>query len=105
MTLLLTGKPKLSKLPSVKIAKAGSTPELVCKASGWPVPSLSWWRHDSKINDGDYLHSYMIRERYGNELSMKILDIKGYHHGTYFCRAHNIFGTSDKYVNIMVKRK
>ena len=105
MSLPLTGKPKLRKLPSVKIAEINSTPELVCKASGWPVPSLSWWRNDTKINDGDYLHSYMIRKKDGNKLSMKILAIDGYHHGTYFCRAHNMFGTSDEYVNIMVKRK
>ena len=105
MSLLLIGKPKLTKLPSVIIAEAGSTPKLVCKASGWPVPRLSWWRNGSKINDGDYYYSYMIRKRDDNRLIMKILSIEGYHHGTYFCRADNIFGASEEYVNIMVKSK
>ena len=36
---------------------------------------------------------------------MKILTIEGYHHGTYFCRANNMFGESEEYVNIMVKSK
>ena len=104
MSLLLIGKPKLTKLPSVIIAEAGSTPELVCKASGWPVPRLSWWRNGSKIRDGDYHYSYVIK-RDDNGLMMKILRIEGYHHGTYFCRADNIFGASEEYVNIMVKSK
>ena len=104
MCLFLTGKPKLQKLPSVKIAETYSTPELVCKASGWPVPRLSWWRNGSKIRDGDYHYSYVIK-RDDNWLMMKILSIEGYHHGTYFCRADNIFGASEEYVNIMVKSK
>ena len=104
MSLLLTGKPKLTKLPSVTIANEYSSPELVCKASGWPIPRLSWWRNGSKIHDGDYLHSFMIRKR-DNGLSMKLLSIEGYHHGTYFCRAENMFGASEEYVNVMVKSK
>ena len=105
ISLLLIGKPKLTKLPSAIIAEAGSTPELVCKASGWPVPRLSWWRNGSKINDGDYYYSYMITKRDDDRLIMKILSIEGYHHGTYFCRADNVFGASEEYVNIMVKSK
>ena len=104
MSLLLTGKPKLKKLPSVMIANEYDSPELVCKASGWPLPGLSWWRNGSKIRDGDYLHSFMIR-RLDNGLSMKLLSIEGYHHGIYFCRAENMFGTSEDYVNVMVKSK
>ena len=105
ISLFLIGKPKLTKLPSVIIAEADSTPKLVCKASGWPVPRLSWWRNGSKINDGDYYYSYMIRKRDDNRLIMKILSIEGYHHGTYFCRADNIFGAFEEYVDIMVKSK
>jgi len=105
MRLLFIGKPKLRRLPSVITATAGNTPELVCAASGWPVPSLSWWRRGSEIHDGDYDYSYMIRKVDGNQLSMKILLIEGYHHGTYSCRAENIFGVSEEYVNIMVKSK
>ena len=104
MFFLLIGKPKLRRLPSVKIAESGNTPKLVCEASGWPVPGLSWWRNGSKIHDGDYHHSYMIR-KIDNQLLMKILAIEGYHQGTYFCRADNILGTSEEYVNIMVKSK
>jgi len=105
MCLLLIGKPKLRRLPSVITATAGNTPELVCAASGWPVPRLSWWRRGSEIHDGDYYYSYMIRKVDGNQLSMKILAIEGYHHGTYSCRADNILGVSEEYVNIMVKSK
>ena len=104
MSLLLTGKPKLKKLPSVMIANEYESPELVCKASGWPLPGLSWWRNGSKIRDGDYLSSFMIR-RLDNGLAMKLMDIVGYHHGTYFCRAENLFGASEDYVNVMVKSK
>ena len=104
MSLLLIGKPKLTKLPCVMIAKEDGKPELVCEASGWPSPRLSWWRNGSKIRDGDYLHTFMIK-RSGNRLSMKILIIKGYHHGTYICRAENMFGASEEYVNVMVKSK
>jgi len=104
MSLLLIGKPKLRKLSPVIEAEANTTPKLVCEASGWPVPSLSWWRNGSKIHDGDYLHSYMIRKSDINQLWMKILAIEGYHHGTYSCRANNTLGASEEYVNIMVKR-
>ena len=105
MSLLLIGKPKLRKLPSVIIAEVDRSPELVCKASGWPVPRLSWWRNGAMIYDGEYLNSFMIRKTVDNGLSMKILVIEGYHHGTYSCRADNVLGTSQEYVNIMVKSK
>lgn len=96
-------KPKLRKLPSVVIAVVDSTPKLVCQTSGWPVPHLSWWRKGAEIRDGDHLNSYMIK-RDDKGLMMKIMTIAAFHHGTYFCRADNIFGTSEEYVNIMVKR-
>lgn len=107
MSLLLIGKPKLNKLPSVKIADVDSTPELVCRASGWPVPRVSWRRNGSVIHDGEYHNSFMIRkdENVDNKLLMKILAIEGYHHGTYSCHAQNALGESEEYVNIMVKSK
>ena len=104
MCFFLIGEPKLSKLPSVVIAQKDSTPELLCKASGWPVPRLSWWGNGFKIHNGNYSYSYMIKLK-DNGLLMKILTIEGYHHGTYFCRADNMFGASEEYVNIMVKSK
>ena len=105
MCFFLIGKPKLKKLPSVEVARKYSTPELLCKASGWPVPRLSWWRlNGSQIHNGNYSYSYMIKLN-DNGLLMKILSIEGYHHGIYFCRAENIFGASEEYVNIMVKSK
>lgn len=101
----MIGKPKLKKLPSVIIAEVDRTPELVCEASGWPAPRLSWWRNGSMIHDGDLGHSYIIRKTGGNLLSMRIIVVDGRHHGTYSYRADNVFGTSEKYVNIMVKSK
>jgi len=99
-------KPKLNKLPSVKRADAGSTPKLVCRASGWPVPRISWRRNGSVIQDGEYHSSFMIRkdENVDNQLIMKILAIEGYHHGTYSCHAENALGESEEDVNIMVKK-
>lgn len=107
MSLLLIGKPKLNKLPSVKKAEVDRTPELVCIASGWPVPRITWRRNGSIIHDGEHRSSFLIRkdENMDNKLSMKILAIEGYHHGTYSCHAENALGEAEEYVNIMVKSK
>lgn len=104
MSLHFTAEPKLEKLPSVKIVDKGDVPELGCRGSGWPMPRVSWWRNGSEILDGDYFHSYIIRYYLGNNLlSMKILDVVGYHQGTHTCRAENLFGTIEENVYIMVK--
>lgn len=106
MCLHFTAKPKLEKLPSVKIVDKGSIPELGCRGIGWPTPSVSWWKNGSMIRKGDYYHSYLLEyDPNNNLLSMKILDIVGYHHAIHTCRAENQFGTSEENVFIMVKSK
>ena len=102
-SLHVTAKPKLVKLPSVKIADIGDTPEVKCEGIGWPLPRKSWWRNGSRIHDGDYHSSYLLINLSGNTLAMKILAIDGYHHGTYTCRAENMFGIAEENVYVMVK--
>ncbi|XP_073233680.1 contactin-5-like [Porites lutea] len=100
-------KPTLQPLPSVKIVEKGRITEVVCKASGWPAPRLSWWKNDVEIHHGYYYNSYFIhpssRGPNVNTLNMGLLIASNHHHGTYTCRAHNLFGTSTQDINIMIK--
>ena len=92
-------------MPSVEIVDKGLNTEVVCKASGWPAPSLSWWKNGTKINNGSYSNSYKIEQRDVNTLDLGISRASNHHHGTYTCRAHNLFATSTHEINIMIKRK
>ena len=92
-------------MPSVEIVERGNSKNLVCKASGWPAPSLSWSKNGKKIHNGSYSNSYKIEQRDVNTLDLGILRASNHHHGTYTCRAHNLFGTSTQDINIMIKRK
>ena len=100
------GKPTLRKLKHVKIVKDGHDVVMTCEAeSGWPLPRVSWWKKGLLVRDGDFYESFTLDRLANNILIMRILGTEGYHHGTYTCRAENMFGTSVEEVNIMVKRK
>ena len=101
-----TAKPMLEAIKPVIIAIDGGTPEVgECKARGWPVPRVTWWRKGTNLRNYDYLSSYILTRYAENWLSMKITTIEGYHHGTHTCRADNLFGTAVENVIVMVKRK
>lgn len=100
------GKPKLRNLPLVKIVNQHYSSEIGdCRVdAGWPRPDVSWWRKGSQLHDNDQSYSIVINN-YSSKLSqLKILAINGYQHGTYTCRADNIFGTSEQEVIVMIKR-
>ena len=107
--IIFQGKPTLQPLPSVEIVEKGLNTEVVCKASGWPAPNLSWWKNGVKIYHGYKYNSYSIypssRGPNFNALNMGLIIASNHHHGTYTCRAHNLFGTSTQDINIMIKRK
>ena len=93
------------KFVPVKIVESGRSPEILCKARGWPTPRTSWWRNGLQIRDGDYHHSYRVKHLADNTVTLLIVAIEGYHHGTHTCRADNLFGTSVADITFMVKRK
>lgn len=90
---------------AVRIVDYGNTPELECRANGWPVPRVSWWLDGSEIQHFDDDYTYILR-RYGeNILFMKIISVtKKYQHAKFTCRADNVFGTSERSVEIQVRR-
>lgn len=96
-------------MPSVEIVEKGLNTDVVCKASGWPAPRLSWWKNGVEIRHGDYYNSYSIhpssRGPDVNTLNLGLIIASNHHHGTYTCRADNLFGTSTQDINIMIKRK
>ena len=85
--------------------ESGRSPKISCKARGWPTPRTSWWRNGSQIHNGDYYYSYIVYHSADNIVSLVIIAIEGFHHGTYTCRADNLFGTSVADITFMVKRK
>lgn len=91
---------------AVRIVDYGNTPELECLANGWPVPRVSWWLDGSEIQHFDDDYTYILR-RYGeNILFMKIISVtKKYQRVKFTCRADNVFGTSERSVEIQVRRE
>ncbi|XP_022807987.1 hemicentin-1-like [Stylophora pistillata] len=99
-------KPKAQTSDSaVRIVDLGNTPELECRAYGWPVPRVSWWLNGSQIHHLDAQNTYLLHQQAVNVLSMKILIVREEHqHSKFTCRADNVFGTSERSVEIQVRR-
>lgn len=102
-----TAKPKAQTSDSaVRIVDLGNTPELECRAYGWPVPRVSWWLNGSQIHHLDAQNTYLLHQQAVNVLSMKILIMREEHqHAKFTCRADNVFGTSERSVEIQVRRE
>ena len=83
---------------------ANLSADLVCRARGWPAPTMIWSRHAASLSDASKYH---ITEHRDGELrhvsTLNISSIKQDDLGIYSCTAQNVMGVNSTDFNLTVK--
>jgi len=95
---------------SVKIAvDAQQSAELMCRARGWPVPTMTWSRRSTSLTDNNKYQIMATRDTsIGRFPFVSLLKISSVHQddfGIYTCTARNNMGATVTHFNLTVKSK
>lgn len=89
--------------PTPVVVTSGGNLILLCNASGYPAPNISWFRGQSKVDDSSVTVAATMSQE-GNELVVvsSVFSITGVQlqdEENYTCRATNIFGNASQVVS------
>lgn len=76
--------------------KGGYLAKLICKATAYPAPSVSWIRNEKVLENSDNIE--ISNTGNSNEQTISILQINkvdSQHYGLYTCKASNNFGNDE----------
>ncbi len=83
----------------------GETLVLPCKVSGYPLPTVTWFKNHQEIQFKAQSADERVRTASNNN-SLIIADVSDEDEGIYSCRASNSFGKAVvKECNVIVKGK
>jgi len=93
---VLASKPEISILKSEEEPIYGSNLTLQCRARGYPVPVVTWYKDQIKLNKTEYASIFS-----DGKLSLEKLESGD--NGVYTCKALNNMGMDKKHVEIKVQ--
>ncbi|XP_014488939.1 PREDICTED: limbic system-associated membrane protein-like [Dinoponera quadriceps] len=82
-------KPWVHTYPGIRV-------KLDCTVTAWPEAEVEWYFKNETLKDSPQVMELNI----GNDHSLIIKNVKTTDYGSYFCRASNILGTTEKTVEL-----
>jgi len=80
-----------------EVKDQGDNVTFLCQTVGEPVPDISWYFNDIKINVSDNSNKYMIMSRSLNittiENTLTVYNVTSSDVGTYTCNSSNVIGS------------
>lgn len=93
---VLASKPEISILKSEEEPMSGSNLTLQCRARGYPVPVVTWYKDQIKLNKTEHASIF-------SDGKLSIEKLKAGDSGVYTCKALNNMGMDKKHVEIKVQ--
>lgn len=89
-------KPEISILKSEEEPISGSNLTLECRARGYPVPVVTWYKDQIKLNKTEHTSIFSVEK-------LSIAKLESGDSGVYTCQALNNMGMDKKHVQINVQ--
>ena len=93
---VLASKPEISILKSEEEPISGSNLTLQCRARGYPVPVVTWYKDQIKLNKTEHVSVF-------SDGKLSIEKLAPGDSGVYTCKALNNMGMDKKHVEIKVQ--
>ncbi|CAH1786577.1 unnamed protein product [Owenia fusiformis] len=98
--LTIKASPIFTQPPVPQSIIKGRLLHMICRVSGDPAPSISWYNNNGEITTADPRVTY-------RDLKQELIlnDVNKQDEGTYFCRASNVYGSPSSpqvYVQVIV---
>lgn len=93
---VLASKPEISSLKSEEEPISGSNLTLQCRARGYPVPVVTWYKDQIKLNKTEHVSVF-------SDGKLSIEKLASGDSGVYTCKALNNMGMDKKHVEIKVQ--
>jgi len=87
------------KLPATKFVKRGESLHLECKVSGTAPLKVTWYKHDTKVTDGDNYRTSFV----DSVAVLELLSTSFDDDGVYTCEAQNDAGSVSCSSTITIK--
>jgi hypothetical protein len=96
VSLEVSFAPTLSAVSPKVGQKVGYIAKLVCKATAYPAPAISWVRNEKILGNSEHIE--ISNTGSNDDVTVSILQlnkVEASHYGLYICKAENQFGNDD----------